>query len=146
MHQPPSPNIRLVVLLLRNDAGDYCLQFRDGTSGIIHPLRWSLFGGHVEPGEPMHRAARRELEEETGVRVDEADFEHIGTFELPGKTYDILECHRPIHWSDIRLDEGAGCGFFNDDELRRLLNVSPLVEWLRTRIVRQQGASVVPGS
>ena len=131
MHHQPRRH--LAVFLLKNDVGEYLLQFRDGPPGIIHPMQWSFFGGHIEQGESVHRAARRELEEEIGVRVDEADFELFDTFELPGKLYEILECHRPINWPDIRLGEGAGCGFFGDDELLRLENASPLVEWLRTR-------------
>jgi len=32
--------------------------------------RWSLPGGHIEPGEPVRVAALRELEEETGVAAE----------------------------------------------------------------------------
>ena len=31
--------------------------------------RWSLPGGHIEPGEPAHAAALREVREETGIEA-----------------------------------------------------------------------------
>ena len=127
----PTEQKRIAVLVLRNDEGKFCLHFRDGTPGIIHPLQWSLFGGHVEPGENAVDAARRELKEEIGVAGAEGDFTCIGTFELPGKSYEIVEYHKAVNWRDIALNEGAGCGFFAPEELAKLQNCSPLAEWLK---------------
>jgi 8-oxo-dGTP diphosphatase len=44
-------------------------------------------GGHVEPGESAAQAAVREVFEESGVIVAEADLEHAGTIEFvfPGR-------------------------------------------------------------
>lgn len=39
-------------------------------------------GGHVEPGESPAQAAVREVFEESGVTVAEADLEHAGTIEF----------------------------------------------------------------
>jgi len=45
---------------------------------------WALPGGFVDENEPLERAARRELEEETGLVVDAA-FVQVGTFGDPGR-------------------------------------------------------------
>ncbi len=46
--------------------------------------RWALPGGFVDEDEPLERAARRELEEETGLAVD-TPFVQVGTFGDPGR-------------------------------------------------------------
>ncbi|MFE5586902.1 NUDIX domain-containing protein [Kitasatospora sp. NPDC056531] len=42
-------------------------------------------GGHVDPGETSREAAARELEEETGVRVNAADLRQLGVWDAPGR-------------------------------------------------------------
>src|SRR5882762_8470952 len=50
--------------------------FRDGAVLLIERAkgalkgRWSLPGGHIEPGETARAAVVREVREETGVEVD----------------------------------------------------------------------------
>ncbi|MFD6911774.1 NUDIX domain-containing protein [Streptomyces goshikiensis] len=45
----------------------------------------ALPGGHVDPGETSRAAAARELEEETGVRVDPAALVLVGVYDEPGR-------------------------------------------------------------
>ncbi len=46
-----------------------------------HPLLWDVsVAGHVASGEKIEIAALREVEEEIGLQINEADLERIGTF------------------------------------------------------------------
>jgi 8-oxo-dGTP diphosphatase len=47
--------------------------------------QWALPGGHVEPGEDVEDAARRELLEETGVFAAESELELVGVYSTPGR-------------------------------------------------------------
>jgi 8-oxo-dGTP pyrophosphatase MutT (NUDIX family) len=60
--------LRLASVLLVNQDGAVLLQLRE-PDARMDPDRWGLPGGHVEPGEDPALAARRELHEETGLRV-----------------------------------------------------------------------------
>jgi 8-oxo-dGTP pyrophosphatase MutT (NUDIX family) len=59
----------VVGVLLVDGQGRVLLQLRDGRAPTS-PNKWSLVGGGIEPGEEPEEAARRELLEETGLRVE----------------------------------------------------------------------------
>ena len=60
---------RLAVVILVDARGHVLLQERD-EHAPMSPEKWGMVGGHVEDGEDFEPAAYRELEEETGVRLD----------------------------------------------------------------------------
>ena len=60
---------RLVTDSFVTNGGDVLL-LRHPEHGDRWPGRWNGIGGHVEPGEGIRSAARRELREESGLDVD----------------------------------------------------------------------------
>lgn len=55
--------------------------------------RWNGFGGKVEPGETIEEAAKREMQEECGVAIEEMEKVGIHEFEFEKNRGDILEVH-----------------------------------------------------
>lgn len=62
-------NCLLATVVLVDSRGWLLLQERDEHAPVA-PNQWGLVGGHVEDGEDWETALDRELEEETGLRID----------------------------------------------------------------------------
>ncbi|QBD83383.1 NUDIX domain-containing protein [Ktedonosporobacter rubrisoli] len=58
----------IAVVLVIDQQGQLLMQHRAGTASPW-PYKWGLPGGGIESGETPEEAARRELEEETGLKV-----------------------------------------------------------------------------
>jgi 8-oxo-dGTP pyrophosphatase MutT (NUDIX family) len=117
---------RCACLILQNAQGDYLLQMRDDTPGIVTPLQWDSFGGGVEEGEDILQAAARELEEELGVKAspDELTVEKILNVGLSEEHFVRLK--RPLEWGDFKVFEGAGAGFFTPEEIAKIPTTPPV--------------------
>ncbi|KAL6239867.1 hypothetical protein BDW75DRAFT_68500 [Aspergillus navahoensis] len=77
-----------VAVFALNHKNEFILGKRIGSHGAG---TWGLPGGHLEFGESWEECAARELEEETGIHVDENSIQYLtGTndvFEKDGKHY-----------------------------------------------------------
>ncbi|MFD0686085.1 NUDIX domain-containing protein [Actinomadura fibrosa] len=73
---------------------------------VYFPLRWTVPAGHIDAGEDPRHAARRELGEEVGLLVDEADLVLVGVDEMPGDScWRGSDAHR---WHTYVVDVPAG--------------------------------------
>jgi len=73
----------VVGIMLRNEKDEYLFVKSNNFGG-----RWWLPGGHVEFREPLKEAVIRELEEETGIKISEANY--LGIVEVE-KAEDYFE-------------------------------------------------------
>lgn len=69
-----------VAALLQLADGRYVMQLRDSKPGIFYPGHWGCFGGAVDPGEAPLSAIRRELAEEIGLTLSDADIAYFTQF------------------------------------------------------------------
>jgi len=73
----PHPEIASAIII--DTLGRFLLQQRDNVSGIVHPGKVSLFGGHREGDETYLQCAVREIHEEISYFVSPDRFEHLAT-------------------------------------------------------------------
>jgi 8-oxo-dGTP pyrophosphatase MutT (NUDIX family) len=120
----PEPNGFGCVLLV-DPRGWVLLQERD-EHAAIDPDRWGLSGGHLEPGEDPEEGAYREVEEETGVRLEPGTLHLFRTVRVFHPTYgSVDEAHVfagrvDLTDADIDCREGRQIVFVDPDRARRL--------------------------
>jgi 8-oxo-dGTP diphosphatase len=107
---------RAAVAIVTNPAGEVLLQLRDDIPGIAHPGRWGFPGGGLEPGEAPDTAVRREVLEETGVKVEKARrlFDVVDEVESGGSGH-LLHVFHLLHdgpADELVLGEGQQLCFF----------------------------------
>ena len=113
------PGIPTGVHVLCETAGRILLMRRSGTG--FFDGQYSLPGGHVEPGESVHQAAVREMREETGLRLREADLQFLGVVHRLSDTNRIDFFMLARDWTgDPVICEPTKCGhlaWFDRDAL-----------------------------
>ncbi len=99
----------------------------------LMPGVWAVTSGSVIAGESVLQAARRELAEELGVQLEDADFECIGRMTRRNSLCNVFVVRRNIAVPDMRLQREEVAAV-------RWVTVEQLVEMLRSRRFHHYGA------
>ena len=116
---------RFSSIVLVDARGWVLLQERD-EHPVIDPEKWGFPGGMVEPGETYEQAAYRELEEETGIRLDDGgltQFDEFTVFHEHSNTDDEFQLFAAATErtdDDIECHEGRQMVFVDPHEARKL--------------------------
>ncbi|GAB2860893.1 hypothetical protein GCM10027026_08430 [Myroides odoratimimus subsp. xuanwuensis] len=105
-------------MILVDPRGWLLLQERD-SHPVIDPDKWGLPGGHLDEGEDPEACAYRELEEETGVRLESGLgwWRDVEVFHEAYDSHDV--CHVFLGATTL-TDDDIVCG-----EGRRIVFVEP---------------------
>jgi 8-oxo-dGTP pyrophosphatase MutT (NUDIX family) len=115
------PKYRVAGVILHQE-GRVLLQHRDDNPSIRWPGAWAIFGGHVEEGETPEEGARREIQEELGLRL-EGPLTLVYHAEHPDRERFFYAAPLPVPPNELTLMEGQGMALFSPAEL----DASPVV-------------------
>ncbi len=107
IHGNPSLMHRVVHVLVFNGNRELLLQKRSMNKDVA-PGKWDTsVGGHVDRGETILKAVRREMEEELGITTCEPEFLYTYIHSNPYET-ELVYTHSCVHSGEIS---------FNKDEI-----------------------------
>lgn len=91
MGEDSREEFRTVVKALVTDRGEILIGKKKEEEG--HPIsgEWHILGGHLEHGEDVEEAVKREVKEETGLEVDVHQAIDLMTFSWNGSEKDSLQ-------------------------------------------------------
>jgi 8-oxo-dGTP pyrophosphatase MutT (NUDIX family) len=116
----PECSHSVVGIVFQDNLGRVGVQLRDDFQNVSQAGKWSIFGGHVDPGEAIPNAAPRELAEETGIHVSLDDMEPLVRLVPPNglQAYHYYyRVKRAVAVHEICVHEGAGFAFLNYNQL-----------------------------
>ncbi|MDF2544389.1 MAG: isopentenyldiphosphate isomerase [Herbinix sp.] len=88
-----------------NHQGELLLTLRHPDKKL-YPNMWECTGGSVLSGETSQEGAVRELWEETGIQIREAELIYMGTYKDKSAFIDSYTVYKDVDIQDIKLQEG----------------------------------------
>ena len=70
--------IPAVLIYARDDGERVLMLHRNQKENDYHRGKWNGLGGKLEPGESPLQGAKREFEEESGIKAELSDFKSLG--------------------------------------------------------------------
>lgn len=117
-------------MVILHREGRVLLQLRDSDPDVYAAGMWGIFGGHVEAGESPEEAARREIEEELGLRLP-APLDLFVRRVDDGRERFIYAAPLEAPLAELTLREGQGMALLSRDQVERLAVVPVHSEVLR---------------
>jgi NAD+ diphosphatase len=111
------PRVDPVVIMLAID-GERCLL---GRQARFAPGMYSALAGFLEPGETIEEAVRREVMEESGIRVGRVAYHSSQPWPFPHSL--MIGCHAEALSTEVDRDaeELEDCRWFDREEVRAML-------------------------
>lgn len=115
------------------------------------PLLWECTGGSVVAGETAFDGAKRELEEETGIKAAENELEYIGCVTGNSAIHENFLLKRDIEISELKLqaDEVIDARWITEAEFYEMCNKKLVVPTIEERyntlvkpILKKKGNSI----
>ncbi len=141
LHRNPNLVHRVVHVLVFNNDGELLLQKRSARKDVA-PGKWDTsVGGHIGPGEDVVSAARREMEEELGIKGCELRYlyrylfsnkresELVNTFSCihgGAVNFNREEIDEVAFWGIEKIKENLGRNIFSghfEKEIRHYLGI-----------------------
>ncbi|MFH5925378.1 NAD(+) diphosphatase [Roseomonas xinghualingensis] len=135
-HFPRTDPAVIMLVVARDEGGDRCLLGH--STRFPNTAMYSTLAGFVEPGESLEEAVRREVFEETGVRVGAAHYHSSQPWPFPSSI--MLGFHAEALSHDITVDpnELRDARWFTRDEIRNHKNAGfslPRVDSIARRLI-----------
>ena len=112
-----------------------CLIYKEGKLLLQNRVKkdwqgWTLPGGHIEPGESIVEAVKREIKEETGLTVNSAELRGVKQFPIDEGRYIVFLFRTDDFTGELLSSEEGKMQWFDRSELPALNTVSDFEELL----------------